>query len=97
MIVIDRNIPRILELPWLVAFLSELGHERDPIVVIEREYLHSMIVGINRKQETSMMVERQASRAVKLVRTMASLINAKREFDSSLETMSKRIATHTPR
>ena len=97
MIVIDRDAIRVHELAWSLALLAELGHEPGSIIAITREYLHSIILAINDEQETSMMVERQASRAVKLVRTMASLINAKREFDSSLETMSKRIATHTPR
>ena len=45
MIVIDRNAIRTLELAWLVAFLAELGHER-AIIIITREYLHSMIPAI---------------------------------------------------
>jgi len=60
MIVIDRNAIRILELAWLVAFLAELGHERAVIIIITREYLHSMIPAISDEQETSMMVEHQA-------------------------------------
>ena len=61
MIVIDRNALRILELAWLLAFLAELGHEREA-VIIAREHLHSMIVSIKDEQETSMMVEHQAKR-----------------------------------
>jgi len=57
MIVIDRKAIRTQELARLVAFLAELGHER---AIITREYLHSMIVGVDDEQETSMMVERQA-------------------------------------
>jgi len=61
MIVIDRNAIRILELACLVAFLAELGHERAAIIIIiTREYLHSMIPAISDEQETSMMVEHQA-------------------------------------
>jgi len=61
MIVIDRNTIRILELPWLVAFFAELGHEREATTtIIAREYLHSTVAAINDEQETSMMVERQA-------------------------------------
>jgi len=60
MIVIDRKAQWIVELAWLVAFLAELGHERASIIIIAREYLHSMIAGINDEQETSMMVEHQA-------------------------------------
>jgi len=63
MIVIDRNAPWIQELAWLAAILAELGHERAAvIIIIAREYLHSMIGALNDEQETSMMVERQASR-----------------------------------
>jgi len=61
MIVIDRKAIRIAEQAWLAAFLAELGHER-AVFIIAREYLHPMIVGINYEQETSMMVEHQASR-----------------------------------
>ena len=59
MIVIDRKAPWILDLAWLAALLAELGHER---ATIAREYLHSVIVGVHNEQETSMMVEHQASR-----------------------------------
>ena len=58
MIVIDRKAPWIVELAWLVAFLAELGHEREAIIA--REYLHSMIAAIGDEQETSTMVEHQA-------------------------------------
>ena len=48
MIVIDRKAPWLLELAWLVALVAELGNERAAIIIIiiEREYLHSMLVGI---------------------------------------------------
>jgi len=58
MIKIDCKADRMVELAWLAAFLAELGHER---AAITREYLHSIVV-IDDHQETSMMVERQASR-----------------------------------
>ena len=60
MIVIDRDGKRKLELAWFVTVLAELGHER--AAIIAREYLHSMIFGVHNEQETSMMVEHQASR-----------------------------------
>ena len=59
MIVIDRNVDWTFELAWLVAILAELGHERASVIIIAREYLHSMIAGSD-KQEASMMVEHQA-------------------------------------
>jgi len=46
MIVIDRNAPWKLELAWLVSLLAKLGHERAAIIVIAREYLHSMISAV---------------------------------------------------
>jgi len=61
MIVIDRKAPWPVEVAWLVAFLAELGHERAAIIIIiAREYLHSMIIELGNEQEASMMVERQA-------------------------------------
>jgi len=63
MIVIDSNALRMSELAWLAAFLGELGHEREAII-IARQYLHSMIPAVDDEQETSMMVERQAQREV---------------------------------
>jgi len=69
MIVIDRHAIWILELAWLVAFLAELGHEREAI--IPREYLHSMVVAVRDEQETSTMVEHQAIREVELAISMA--------------------------
>jgi len=82
MIVIDRKAPWILELAWLVAFLAELEHER--AAIITREYLHSMIVAIDDEQEASMMVEHQAHRQTELAISIALLLGADRELDSSI-------------
>ena len=85
MIVIDRKAIGILELAWLVAILAELGHERSAIIIIiTREYLHSMITSISDEQEISMMVEHQASREVELAISIAFLQGADRELDSSI-------------
>ena len=84
MIVIDRKVPWTLELAWLVAILAELGHERAAIIIITREYLHSMIATIGDKQETSMMVEHQAKRVVEQAIIVASFLGADRELDSSI-------------
>jgi len=83
MIVIDRNARWILELPWLFAVLAELGHER-AIIIITREYLHSMIIAVGNEQETSMMVERQALRQREHAIGIALLLGADRELDSSI-------------
>jgi len=94
MIVIDRKVPWMLELAWLVAWLAELGHERPAIIaiIIIREYLHSMIPGISDEQETSMMVERQARRDIELAISIAMLLGADRELDSSISI--KSIVSH---
>jgi len=84
MIVIDRNVPWIQELAWLAALLAELGHERSAIIIIiAREYLHSIVVFISDEQEISMMVKRQAHRIVELAISIAFLLGADRELDSS--------------
>jgi len=80
MIVIDRETIRIVEL----ICLAELGHERAAIIIITREYLHSMIPAVGDEQETSMMVERQALRVAELAISKASLLGADREPDSSI-------------
>ena len=83
MIVIDRKAPWIVEVAWLVTMLAEHGHER-AAAIITREYLHSMVVGVGDEQETSMMVERQASREGERA------FGADRELDSSIT----RIVSH---
>jgi len=84
-IVVDRNAIWMLELAWLDAMLAELGHERGIIIIIiTREYLHSIIVGVSDEQETSMMVEHQAYRHVEQAISIALLLGADRELDSSI-------------
>ena len=85
MIVIDRKAPWQLELAWLGALLAELGHERAFfIAAITREYLHSIVVALGDEQETSMMVEPQASRIAEQAISIALLLGADRELDSSI-------------
>ena len=81
MIVIDRKAVWLVELAWLVALLAELGHER---AIITRQYLHSMIVRIDNEQEILMMVEHQAHRQVEPAISIALLLGANRELDSSI-------------
>ena len=88
MIVIDRETVRIVELAWLLSSLAELGHEREAFVsIITREYLHSMIERIGDEQETSVMVERQASRHIEQAIVMALLDGTNRAHDSSMHTI----------
>jgi len=84
MIVINRKAPWPVEVAWLVTILAELGHEREAIIIIAREYLHSIVAAIDDKQEASMMVEHQAKRAVELGISIAFLLGADRELDSSI-------------
>ena len=95
MIVIDRKVPWTLELAWLVAILAELGHERAAIIIITREYLHSIIHAINDEQETSMMVERQAESEEELAISIAFFLGADRELDSSIRRHLKRLQPST--
>jgi len=81
MIVVDRDAKWTKELAWLGALLAELGHER-AIIIIAREYLHSIIPCINDEQQTSMMVERQASSTDAI--SIALLLDVNRELDSSI-------------
>ena len=90
MIVIDRNATWTVELAWSVAILAELGHERAAIVT--RQYLRSMVVGIDNEQETSMMVERQALRPEEHAICNACFLGADRDLDSSITI--KRIVSH---
>jgi len=87
--VIDCKAPWMLELAWLVSSLAELGHEREAFIT--REYLHSMIVAVNDHQETSMMVERQASRTVERAVIVALLDGTNRELDSSIDIVMVRL------
>jgi len=92
MIVIDRKAPRVHELAWLVALLAEPGHERESaIIIIGRKCLHSMIPAIDNEQEASMMVERQAHRIVEQAISVALLLGADRELDSSI-TIKRRVS-----
>jgi len=84
MIVIDRKALRIHELAWLAASLAELGHERAVSIAITREYLHSTVPEFNDKQETSMMVEHQTHDCMELAISIAMLLGADRELDSSI-------------
>jgi len=91
MIVIDRKAIGVQELAGLLAFLAELGHER---AIVTREYLHSMVVGVRDEQETSMMVERQASRVGEQAIGIACLLGANRDLDSSISIKKRSIVCH---
>jgi len=71
--------------------LAELGHEREAVIIITREYLHSTVEGISNHQETSMMIEHQALRRVERAVVMALLCGANRELDSRIDIVMVRL------
>ena len=65
-LVIDAYSKRILELAWLIAFGAELEQER---AISQRQYLHSMIVGITDDDSMSIIIDRNACWIIKLARS----------------------------
>ena len=55
--VIDARHIRIIELAWLIAIRAELEQER---AIDRRQYLHSMIVGLDDDDSMSIMIDRDA-------------------------------------
>ena len=51
----DAQPMRIIELAWLIAFGAELEQER---AIDQRQYLHSMIVGISNDDSMSIIIDR---------------------------------------
>ena len=56
-LVIDAYCLRIAELAWLIAKRAELEQER---AIDQRQYLHSMIVGISDDDSMSIIINRNA-------------------------------------
>jgi len=56
-LIIDAQSLRIVELAWLIALGAELEQER---AIDRRQYLHSMIEGINDDDSMSIIVDRNA-------------------------------------
>jgi len=53
----DAHSFRELELAWLIALRAELEQER---AIDQRQYLHSMIVGISDDDSMSIIIDRNA-------------------------------------
>jgi len=53
----DAHSSRMYELAWLLAFGAELEQER---AIDQRQYLHSMIVGISDDDSMSIIIDRNA-------------------------------------
>ena len=56
-LVVDAHSKRIVELAWLIAFGAELEQER---AIDQRQYLHSMVLGISDDDSMSIMIDRNA-------------------------------------
>jgi len=53
----DAQSLRLVELAWLIALRSELEQER---AIDQRQYLHSMVVGISDDDSMSIIIDRNA-------------------------------------
>jgi len=91
MAVIDGDAPWIVELAWLGASLAEHGHEREALLFVAREHLHSVIIGVDEKQQASMMVEHQAARPRQHSIVVSWLDVTNRELDSSIDVIMARL------
>jgi len=54
---IDAHFVRTVELAWLIAFGAELEQER---AIDQRQYLHSIVVGVGDDDSMSIMIDRNA-------------------------------------
>jgi len=53
----DAHCKRILELAWLLTKRAELEQER---AIDQRQYLHSIVIGISDDDSVSIMINRNA-------------------------------------
>ena len=84
-LIIDAHSMRVVELAWLIAKRAELEQER---AIDRRQYLHSMIVGINDDDSMSIIIDRNAHWPVELARLRSSLVTdleQEREIDRRQE------------
>jgi len=83
--VVDAQSMRIIELAWLIALRAELEQER---AIDRRQYLHSMIEGINGNDSVSIIIDRNACWQVELARStsfVAADLEQEREIDRRQE------------
>jgi len=83
--VVDAHSSRLVELAWLIAFGAELEQER---AIDQRQYLHSIIVGINDNDSVSIIIDRNACWIVELARSrsfVAADLEQEREIDRRQE------------
>jgi len=81
----DAYCKRIAELAWLIAKISELEQER---AIDRRQYLHSMILGINDDDSMSIIIYRNARWIAELAcsrPTLAADREQEREIDRRQE------------
>ena len=84
-LVVDAHSFRIVELAWLIASRAELEQER---AIDQRQYLHSMIVGVRDDDSMSIMIDRNIRWMIELSRPRTSLATNReqeREIDRRQE------------
>jgi len=77
----DAQSLRILELAWFRAFGAELEQER---AIDQRQYLHSMVAGIDDDDSMSIIVDRDARWKAELAGSRSSLA-AHREQEREID------------
>jgi len=75
-LIIDAYSMRIAELAWLIALRAELEQER---AIDQRQYLHSMVVGITDDDSMSIIIDRDAHWPIELARLRSMLSDGKQE------------------
>jgi len=83
--VVDAHSSRLVEMAWLIALRAELEQER---AIDQRQYLHSMIVGITDDDSVSIIIGRNACWQVELARLrsfVAADLEQEREIDRRQE------------
>jgi len=80
----DAYSMRTPELAWLIAFGAELEQER---AIDQRQYLHSIIVGITDDDSMSIIIDRNARWRIELTRLTSLLadLEQEREIDRRQE------------
>jgi len=83
-LIIDAHSDRGYELAWLIAVRAELEQER---AIDQRQYLHSMIVGISDDDSMSIIIDRNACWTNELARLKSKLadLEQEREIDRRQE------------
>jgi len=75
-LIIDAQSLRVAELTWLIALRAELEQER---AIDQRQYLHSIVIGISDDDSMSIMIDRNSRWILELARLRSSLADREQE------------------